>query len=174
MNGTYAINYEGREVGSLKVYNEGLMTVFIAETLPLSGVWRIAVESGGITVPIGVLVPSQRGLYLKKSFTKNTLAEQKIQSIDGALLLSQERSAQPAWKPVPEPSVLFSDSDLKAASKGSKGVMMLKEAEITKAAFPIRSDIPFALMPAFCLGKPLKISGYNYLIFVIKDGNIFA
>ncbi|NLL45687.1 MAG: hypothetical protein GX250_02600 [Clostridiales bacterium] len=174
MNGTYAIGYEGREVGSLKVYNEGLMTVFIAETLPLSGVWRIAIESGGLTVPIGVLVPSQRGLYLKKSFTKNMLAQLNIQGIDGVSLLSKEHSEAPGWKPVQEPSSLFSDSDLKAASRGSKGVIVLKENEITKAAFPIRSDMPFALMPAFCLGKPLKISGNDYLVFTIKDGNIFA
>jgi len=174
MNGTYAVKYEGREVGTLRVYNEGLMTVFSAETLPLAGVWRLAVVSGGKTVPIGVLTPSQRGLSLKKSFTKNMLAELNISDIEAAQLFSQTHSREPEWKPVTDPSALFSDSDLKAACKGSKGVMALKEGEVTKAAFPIRSDAPFALMPAFCLGKPVKINGNDYLVFNIKDGEIFA
>jgi hypothetical protein len=174
MYGTYAVKYEGKEVGTLKVYSEGLMTVFAAETLPLSGVWRIAVVSKGKTIPIGVLAPSQRGLYLKKNFTKNMLAELNVSGIEAVVLLSQEHSAESGWKPVYEPSGLFSDSDLKAACKGSKGVMALKEGEVTKAAFPIRSDAPFALMPAFCLGKPLKIGGNDYLVFTVKDGEIFA
>jgi len=51
-------------------------------------------------------------------------------------------------------------------------VLTLQEGEVTRAAFLIRSDMPFALMPAFCLGRPLKISGDDYLVFNIKDGNI--
>ena len=90
MYGTYAVKYEGKEVGTLKVYSEGLMTVFAAETLPLSGVWRIAVVSKGKTIPIGVLAPSQRGLYLKKNFTKNMLAELNVSGIEAVVLLSQE------------------------------------------------------------------------------------
>jgi len=186
MNGTYAIKYEGREVGTLNVYSEGLMTVFSAETLPLAGVWRLAVISQGRTVPIGVLAPSRRGLYLKKSFTKNMLAELNISDIEAAVLFSQEQAAGSQvqfsqdqavgspWKEVPEPSGLFSDVDLKVACRGAKGVMALREGDVTKAAFPIRSDAPFALMPAFCLGKPMKIDGRDYLVFSIRDGEIFA
>jgi len=174
MNGTYSITYEGSEVGTLKVYNEGLMTVFAAETKQLPGVLRLAVVSGGNTVPLGVLTPSQWGLYFRRSYTKNMLTELGILGIDGVAVLSRDQATVPVWSSVSEPSALFSDTDLKAACRGTKGVMMLQTAGITRAAFPIRNDMPFALMPAFCLGKPIKIGGNDYLAFDIKDGNIFA
>lgn len=176
MNGIYNIMYGGRQAGKLKVYSEGLKTVFMAETAQLKGVLRLAVVSDGKTVPIGVLSPSGKGLAIKKSYSKNSLTELGITQIDEVVLLGQDTVLPPGsdWSVVEDPAGQFSDPDLKAACKGAQGVLIHDQAEYAELAFPVVNGMPFSLMPAFCLGVPRTIEGREYLIFNIKDGNLSA
>ncbi len=174
MNGIYNIDYGGKQAGKLKVYAEGIKTVFSAETEFFPGVLRLAAVSKGSVVPIGVLSPSEKGLCLKKSFSRNSLEELGLTNIDKALILSgeQEEAKESKWSELPEPGAYFSDPDLKASCKGARGVLISKEGELAQLAFPLRKGVPFALMPAFCMGSPAVIDGKNYLIFKIKNGSL--
>jgi hypothetical protein len=176
MDGTYTITCEGREAGKLKVYSEGLKTIFYAETELMHGVVRLAVVSNGRTIPIGVLLPTGKGLSIKKGFSKNSLFDLGIFGIEEAVVIGNEteKALEPGWRSISEPALQFADPDLKAACKDAKGVLMAKTGEITELAFPIKSGAPFDLMPAFCLGRPAKIGDKDYLIFKLKNGNIFA
>ena len=70
LDGSYSITFDGKNVGKLKVQSQGLMTVFSGDTKYIEGLCRLAVFSEGKAVQIGVLTPSDKGLSLKKSFTK--------------------------------------------------------------------------------------------------------
>ncbi len=172
MDDSYNIIYDGKNVGKLRVYSQGLMIVFSGETSLIDGLCRLAVVSEGKAVQIGVLTPYEKGLNIKKSFSKGKLAELGVKSIEKAIVLNGETDNFSEWVKESEPSSLFSDPDLSAACRGAKGVLSKRTGDFTEAAFPIGSGIPFALMPAFCVGKPAVINEKKYLIFKIKDGNL--
>ncbi len=174
MNGIYNIEYGGKQAGKLKVYGEGIKTVFSAETEFFPGILRLAAVSNGRVVPIGVLSPGGKGLCLKKSFSRNTLDEFGLRDIDKAIILSgeDEKAKESAWSELKEPGEYFADPDLKSSCKGARGVLVSNEGELTRLAFPLRKGSPFALMPAFCLGNPAVIEGNEYLIFKIKNGSL--
>lgn len=171
MDGSYNITFDGKNVGKLKVQSQGLMTVFSGDTSHIDGLCRLAVLSEGRAVQIGVLSPADKGLHLKKSFTKNSLSELGIKSIEKVVVINGEESAS-EWVRESKPEELFSDPDLSEACTGAKGVISKRAGHITEAAFPVGSGIPFSLMPAFCLGKPAVINEKKYLIFKIVDGNL--
>lgn len=176
LDGTYSVTYEGSEVGKLRVYSEGLKTIFSAETEMIHGLVRLAVISNGKTIPVGVLSPSGKGLAIKKGFSKNSLFDLGIYGIEEAIVSGNENEKAPesGWRVIQEPGIVFSDPDLKAACKGARGVLIQKNGESTELAFLLKSGEPFELMPAFCLGKPARINTKDYLIFSVKDGSVYV
>lgn len=176
MDGTYSVTYEGSEVGKLRVYSEGLKTIFSAETSLVQGLVRLAVVSNGKTIPVGVLSPSGKGLAIKKGFSKNSLFDLGIYGIEEAIVTGNEseKASESGWRTVLEPGSVFSDQDLKAACKGARGVLMQRAGDVTELAFPVKNGESFDLMPAFCLGKPARINTKDYLIFSVRDGSVFV
>jgi hypothetical protein len=87
--------------------------------------------------------------------------------------------AQPAkaeasarWEPCPEPSVFFSDPELKYCCSGARNVLVQRLPDRTHLAFPFTVDRPFGFVAPFCVGEPSYINGSCYLVFTIKNGEL--
>jgi hypothetical protein len=75
--GEFAVTAGGRDVGSLHVTQEGLMTVYECTCdIVTNNILRLAAVSDEKYVPLGVMMPNEGNpstLRLKKSFSKNAL-----------------------------------------------------------------------------------------------------
>ena len=73
--GEFPVYLDGQSVGSVTVFQNGLMTIFdSACDNKSSDVLRLAGVGGGRTAALGVMIPDKAGtLRLKKSFSKNAL-----------------------------------------------------------------------------------------------------
>ena len=82
-----------------------------------------------------------------------------------------ESTAAAGWKPISDPSRLFTDPDIAAACAGAKGCLTMQADGITLLAVPVVPDEPFPMMPVFCFGDSVKINGREYIVFKSKNGN---
>ena len=87
LTGIYDVTYEGDICGSLHVSQEGIRTTFSLTANGCDGVTRLLCACGGKYVPIGIPAPDDNVLTLKRSFSKNALAEKGLSSIEGCILL---------------------------------------------------------------------------------------
>ena len=97
LTGIYDVTYDGKVCGSLQVTREGVRTVFLLNAGGFDGVFRLLCACGGKYVPIGIPAPEEDGQRLKKTFTRNALAEKGLVAIEGCILL-------PIGEPVPPPA----------------------------------------------------------------------
>ena len=68
-----AIYREGRRVGTLRRYSEGLYTVFEARLPPQEGLQRLYVFGGGRRFCLGVMEPGPEGLSLRRRYSRAEL-----------------------------------------------------------------------------------------------------
>lgn len=105
--GEFTVLHKGESVGTLSVGAAGLMTEFICECVyPTAQVLRLAVLAGNDRAVLGVMMPEEDKLRFRKKYSKNDLSAMKIQSIEGALLITSEEASSPydaAKHPVPKP-----------------------------------------------------------------------
>jgi hypothetical protein len=74
VNGNFSVVADGKNVGSVHIEQNGLMTVFnCACSYKSNDVLRLAAVCGGHYVPLGVMAPDAGVLRLKKSYSKNAL-----------------------------------------------------------------------------------------------------
>ena len=81
-------------------------------------------------------------------------------------------TAQSQWQPEYEPWNLFDDEELKNACYGLKGALCKQENEAILLAVPISPSEPFPMMPVFCFGSTEEICGRQYVVFIIKNGQL--
>lgn len=91
--------------------------------------------------------------------------------------ISSERQNEnePDWQEESEPHALFADEELSEFSRGVEGAMkrQLSDGNILLAV-PFKAGEPFPIMPIFCFGESMSISGNSYLVFRLKDGNLIS
>ncbi len=91
INGKYPITNNDMIIGELLVEPRGSMHRFRARcSAGLDGVFRLAVLSGGMLAPIGIMAPSGGGWSLEKTLSPAALRSMGITSIDGATLTGAE------------------------------------------------------------------------------------
>ena len=74
MNGEYPVIIDGRNLGTLKVYRDGLMTVFEAECDDVQRLIRLSVFSPeGEEGRLGVMLPENGVLRIRKCFSRAAL-----------------------------------------------------------------------------------------------------
>ena len=200
ISGTYTITKNDREAGTVTISAKGLMTVFEAECSFFSdGVYRLFAVSGDNATSIGVMMPRNNGLALTKSFTKATLSALNI-GLEAEFLLAKsgelpilappptpptavilppdiavpipEPEIPEGWHAIQNPSVLFSGPDIINSCKNAQGALVKTASGATLLAIPVSDDVPFPMMPVFCLGTPEKIDGRDYLMFTVKNGTL--
>ncbi len=104
--GKFPVYLDGQSVGSVTVFQNGLMTVFDSTCdNKSSDVLRLSGVSGGRTAALGVMIPDKAGtLRLKKSFSKNALTNLGLpDSATFYLLRPGELGADAAPAPPIEP-----------------------------------------------------------------------
>ena len=73
MEELYPVVIDGRLVGEMKIYKEGLMTVFDADLCMCEGILRLSAYGGGGEGYIGVLAPMEERLRLRKSLSPSAM-----------------------------------------------------------------------------------------------------
>jgi len=94
--GKYIVLFEGDKVGSLNVYQKGLMIELECQCVCASAVvLRLAVLTGNSRKVLGVMMPEGDKLKFKKKYSKSDLKQLAIESIDGCYLITDQEAEQP-------------------------------------------------------------------------------
>ena len=190
LGGSYAVTLGGVCVGTLNVFGDGAFTVFEfhGEASGLSPM-RLCCRCGDCVVPVGIPVPENGVLRLRKRFTKNTLRTAGLSQIDGCALaplsdpvsLARIFSDPPArgetmrdgeWECEYEPWGMFDDDDIKNACRGISGALRRRRGDLDCLAVPVSPYEPFPIMPVFCFGEIEEINGRQYVVFNVKSGKL--
>jgi len=195
LDGSYAVMLGDSRTGTLDVYSDGGFTVFEfhGENCGSSPL-RLCCRSGERVVPIGIPVPENGTMHLRKRFTKNGLNTAGLSVIDGCALISLSgpltahpaytgtpappkntdapNSAGDAWQCEYEPWVMFTDEDIKNACRGLNGALRRSRGDIEELAVPVSPYEPFPMMPVFCFGDIAEINGRQYVVFTVKGGKL--
>ena len=103
MEGSWPVMFGGREIGSLRAYARGAMTVFEAEAADPGGVLRLSVYGGGREGYLGVMSPAGEGrVALRRSLSRAVLRGFP-ESIEYAAPSGEAAPAPEPEKPAPEP-----------------------------------------------------------------------
>ena len=189
--GSYKVTYDGMEAGQLEISKNGTYFVFtFTGSTFFSDILRLVCFCGETPVPIGIPVPDGSRLSLKKQISKSSLSALGLTAIDKCILVpasvkfSAEKKAEPAsadtspeveeaeWVDDYEPWLLFEDEELKSACLGLKGALKQNCFDCTKLAVPVSTSEPFPMMPVFCFGEAQFINGRQYVVFVLKNGQL--
>lgn len=76
------------------------------------------------------------------------------------------------WMHVSTPGVLFNDASIAGACEGVSGALISVREGFQHLAVPVSPEEPFPMMAVFCFGSPTVISGREYIVFKIQDGNL--
>ncbi len=96
----YPLIKNGRRIGWLKQEKKGLMTVFTAEAADDGDFLRISVYGDGCEGRLGLMVPENGILRLRKSFSRSAMSEFPS-NIEFASECGQRHSCQKTEKTVP-------------------------------------------------------------------------
>ena len=103
MEGSWPVMFGGREIGSLRAYARGAMTVFEAEAADPGGVLRLSVYGGGREGYLGVMSPAGEGrVALRRSLSRAVLRGFP-ERIEYAAPSGEAGPAPEPEKPAPEP-----------------------------------------------------------------------
>lgn len=190
LDGSYAVTLDGGRIGTLNVFGDGGFTVFEfhGEAGGLSPM-RLCCRCGDAVVPIGIPVPENGALRLRKRFTKNALRTAGLSHIDGCALapLSEpvsrarlfadppdppEKNDDGEWRCEYEPWNMFTDDDIKNACRGISGALRRRRGDIDELAVPVSPYEPFPMIPVFCFGEIEEINGRQYVVFTVKSGKL--
>ena len=97
----YPIMEAGKRAGSVKVYQEGLFTVFEAKCGGASGLVRLSVYGGGREGYLGVMQPGQGGLYLRRRLSRAQMKgfPERIEFAAKAGMAQEKPRSEDARKP---------------------------------------------------------------------------
>ena len=171
MVGSYDVYYGESVCGKLNVGKRGAVLEFSCDCEIVSdGVLRLYCKSGGEFKTLGVCVPEGGRLRLKKCLSKCALAAIGIDSIDACRVSEDEPKIirTQTWRPLDDPSEILSGDD----TPKIPGALVSERDGVTLLAVPLGEE-EFPLMPVFRFGTPEEIEGEPYLVFGIKNGEIF-
>ncbi len=165
MEGSWPVMFGGREIGSLRAYARGAMTVFEAEAADPGGVLRLSVYGGGREGYLGVMSPAGEGrVALRRSLSRAVLRgfperiEYAAPSGEAAPAPEPEKPApEPVSKPEPEPEpedglIWYSSPD---------GTLSAHDGRRLLVALPADD----ARVPAWAGDVVRYINGRKYVVF---------
>ena len=157
--------FGGREIGSLRAYARGAMTVFEAEAADPGGVLRLSVYGGGREGYLGVMSPAGEGrVALRRSLSRAVLRgfperiEYAAPSGEAAPAPEPEKPApEPVSEPEPEPEpedglIWYSSPD---------GTLSAHDGRRLLVALPADD----ARVPAWAGDVVRSINGRKYVVF---------
>ena len=165
MEGSWPEMFGGREIGSLRAYARGAMTVFEAEAADPGGVLRLSVYGGGREGYLGVMSPAGEGrVALRRSLSRAVLRgfperiEYAAPSGEAAPAPEPEKPApEPVSEPEPEPEpedglIWYSSPD---------GTLSAHDGRRLLVALPADD----ARVPAWAGDVVRYINGRKYVVF---------
>ena len=165
MEGSWPVMFGGREIGSLRAYARGAMTVFEAEAADPGGVLRLSVYGGGREGYLGVMSPAGDGrVALRRSLSRAALRgfperiEYAAPSGEAAPAPKPEKPApEPVSEPEPEPEpedglIWYSSPD---------GTLSAHDGRRLLVALPADD----ARVPAWAGDVVRYINGRKYVVF---------
>lgn len=165
MEGSWPVMFGGREIGSLRAYVRGAMTVFEAEAADPGGVLRLSVYGGGREGYLGVMSPAGDGrVALRRSLSRAALRgfperiEYAAPSGEAAPAPKPEKPApEPVSEPEPEPEpedglIWYSSPD---------GTLSAHDGRRLLVALPADD----ARVPAWAGDVVRYINGRKYVVF---------
>lgn len=165
MEGSWPVMFGGREIGSLRAYARGAMTVFEAEAADPGGVLRLSVYGGGREGYLGVMSPAGEGrVALRRSLSRAALRgfperiEYAAPSGEAAAAPEPEKPApEPVSEPEPEPEpedglIWYSSPD---------GTLSAHDGRRLLVALPADD----ARVPAWAGDVVRYINGRKYVVF---------
>lgn len=165
MEGSWPVMFGGREIGSLRAYARGAMTVFEAEAADPGGVLRLSVYGGGREGYLGVMSPAGEGrVALRRSLSRAVLRgfperiEYAAPSGEAAPAPEPEKPApEPVSEPEPEPEpedglIWYSSPD---------GTLSAHDGRRLLVALPADD----ARVPAWAGDVVRSINGRKYVVF---------
>ena len=148
----YPIMVGGKNSGCVRVYQDGLFTVFEARCSAVSGLMRLSVYGGGKEGYLGVMQPRQGGLYLRRRFSRAQMKDfpEKIEFAAPAGMAQEKPRTGDAKKPCEKGHCWHRYSDGSLICKDGGGYII---------ALPARAD-------CCARGAVLKeIEGRLYMLF---------
>lgn len=165
MEGSWPVMFGRREIGSLRAYARGAMTVFEAEAADPGGVLRLSVYGGGREGYLGVMSPAGDGrVALRRSLSRAALRgfperiEYAAPSGEAAPAPKPEKPApEPVSEPEPEPEpedglIWYSSPD---------GTLSAHDGRRLLVALPADD----ARVPAWAGDVVRYINGRKYVVF---------
>lgn len=167
MEGSWPVMLGGREIGTLRAYARGAMTVFEAEASDPGGVLRLSVYGGGREGYLGVMSPAgQQGrVALRRSLSRAALRGFP-ESIEYA---AQAGEAPAVPEPEPEPEVQPQPAP-EPAAEPEEGLLWYSSPDGTLSAHDGRRllvALPAddARVPAWAGDVVRYINGRKYVVF---------
>ncbi len=163
------VTMDGRAAGKVRVYRDGLYTVFDYRGPKADGVCRLTAVSPAGRLTIGVPAPAaDGGLSLVKRLSMRDLGV--IPDGSGASFILERADGShgpPAQWRRADPDILKA---LAGRPEALAGALARRGAEKSLLALPFEPGKPFCLTEILCLGAPETINGKTYLVYETKDG----
>lgn len=165
MEGSWPVMFGGREIGSLRAYARGAMTVFEAEASDPGGVLRLSVYGGGREGYLGVMSPAGEGrVALRRSLSRAALRGFP-ERIEYAAPSGEAAHAPEPEKPAPE-----TVSEPEPAPEPEDGLIWYSSPDGTLSAHDGRRllvALPAddARVPAWAGDVVRYINGRKYVVF---------
>ncbi len=93
---TYPVYIDGTQCGRLRVYQDGLMTVFDAECRCGERLVRLSIFGGGKSAALGVMQPEKGRLHLVKKFSRT-----QMQALPQTIEYASDKLLEPVKHPDP-------------------------------------------------------------------------
>lgn len=93
---TYPVYIDGTQCGSLRAYQDGLMTVFNAECRCGERLVRLSIFGGGKSAALGVMQPEKGRLHLVKKFSRT-----QMQALPQTIEYASDKLLTPVKQPDP-------------------------------------------------------------------------
>ena len=161
MEGSWPVMFGGREIGSLRAYARGAMTVFEAEAADPGGVLRLSVYGGGREGYLGVMSPAGEGrVALRRSLSRAVLRGFP-ERIEYAAPSGEAAPAPEPEKPAPEPV-----SEPEPEPEPEDGLIWYSSPDGTLSAHDGRRLlVDDARVPAWAGDVVRYINGRKYVVF---------
>ena len=145
--------WDGQECGQATIQKQGLYYVFTGQCRPISDeVTRAILQCDGKTVPLGVLIPEQGTLQLRKKISRSQIGDCAFQSV----VLS---GPEGEWQP--REGLVF--------DRRVTGAIAKMEGTSRTVAIPFSPEEPFPYLTFFCCCQPMELYGKLHLVVTIPN-----
>ncbi|MBR1497130.1 MAG: hypothetical protein IJ617_05850 [Oscillospiraceae bacterium] len=101
----YPITIDGEDAGTLRVEQQGARTVFTADCGMSTELLRISVYGGGREGYLGLLVPEEGRLRLRRALSRDAMRDfpEEIEQVERAGMMPEPLPRPQVWQEAPEP-----------------------------------------------------------------------